>query len=162
MMSIVSMPRVAAIVTFLLAYSWDYAGAQDLATALQISPAGGGRCIAVPNGQTVSGAGLQMQNCNNSPAQTFTYDEAKMLLKIGGLCIDANGGQPGDLVKLLPCDGGSSQTWKAEHSGSFTKLVGRNGLCLDIRYGSTENGAPVQSWTCADAAPNQLWSMQHK
>jgi hypothetical protein len=44
--------------------------------------------------------GLQMLECNGSPAQTFTYDQGKMRLMIGGLCVDAMGGKPGDVVKL--------------------------------------------------------------
>ena len=85
-----------------------------------------------------------------------------MHLTIGGLCIDVNGGQPGDLVRLWSCDGGAKQAWKPEQKGNFTKFVGSNGLCLDIRYGSTEVGASVQTWNCGDAEPNQLWSLQRK
>ena len=70
--------------------------------------------------------------------------------------------KPGDLVKLWPCDGGANQVWKAEQKDGFTKLAGVNGGCLDIRYGSKESGAPVQSWTCGDAEPNQLWRLQRK
>ena len=52
--------------------------------------------------------------------------------------------------------------WKSEPKGNFTKLVGQSGLCLDIRYGSKELGAPVQSWNCGDSEPNQLWSFQRE
>jgi hypothetical protein len=136
--------------------------AQGYQTALQISPQGGGRCIDALNRELVQGQQLQMMDCGNSPGQIFTYDQANMRLSIGGLCVDAEGGQPGDLVKLRPCNGGANQAWKAEQKGSFTKLLGINGLCLDIRYGSTENGAPLQGWTCGDAEPNQLWRLQRK
>jgi len=136
--------------------------AQEIQTTLQISPQGGGKCAEVPNREFVRDQQLQMQDCNSSPAQTFTYDQAKTRLTIGGLCVDANGGQPGDLVKLWLCDGGANQVWKVEQKGTFAKLIGTSGLCLDIRYGSTASGAPLQSWTCGDAEPNQLWSFQRK
>jgi hypothetical protein len=136
--------------------------AQEVRTTLQISPQGGGHCIEVSGRQFVQDSGLQMADCNNSPAQMFVYDQARARLAIGSLCVDANGGKPGDLVKLSPCDGGTNQTWKAEQKGDFTKLVRAGDLCLDIRYGSTANGAPVQSWNCGDAEPNQLWSLQRK
>ena len=136
--------------------------AQEIQTTLQISPQGGGKCAEVPNREFVRDQQLQMQDCNSSPAQTFTYDQAKTRLIIGGLCVDANGGQPGDLVKLWPCDGGANQVWKVEQKGNFAKLVGTSGLCLDIRYGSTASGAPLQSWTCGDAEPNQLWNFRRK
>jgi len=138
------------------------AAAQSYQTTLQISPQGGGKCAEVPNREFVRDQQLQMQDCNNSPAQTFTYDPARTHLIIGGLCVDANGGQPGELVKLSPCDGGANQVWKVEQKGNFAKFVGTSGLCLDIRYGSTASGAPLQSWTCGDAEPNQLWSFQRK
>jgi Ricin-type beta-trefoil lectin domain len=138
------------------------ASAQSYPTLLRISPQGGGRCIEVPNGDAVPGQGLQMADCNSSAAQTFIYDPAAMHLEIGGLCVDANGGKPGDLVKLSPCGAGANQSWKSEPKGNFTKLVGQNSLCLDIRYGSKESGAPVQSWTCGDSEPNQLWSLQRE
>jgi hypothetical protein len=161
-MSVAASRMAAGIAACLLTLFAGTAFAQEYQTTLQISPQGGGRCIEVPNGEFVPDKGLQMRDCNNSPAQIFTYDAAKMRLMIGGLCVDANGRQPGDLVKLWSCDGGANQVWKAEQKGSFTKLVGVAGLCLDIRYGSKESGALVQSWTCGDAEPNQLWSFQRR
>jgi hypothetical protein len=161
-MSIASLQIAAGSAACLLTVLAGPTFAQGFQAALQISPQGGGRCIDVPDRKFVQGQGLQMLDCNNSPAQIFTYDPANMRLTIGGLCIDADGGKPGDLVKLSPCDGRANQAWKAEQKGSFTKLAGVNGLCLDIRYGSTANGAPLQSWTCGDAEPNQLWVFQRR
>jgi hypothetical protein len=136
--------------------------AQEIQTTLQVSPQAGGHCIAVPGGAFAAEQRLQMQDCSNSPAQTFGYDQAKAQLRIGGFCVDADGGQPGDLVKLAPCNGGARQSWKLEPKGEFAKFAGPTNLCLDIRYGSTEIGAPLQSWNCGDAEPNQLWRVQKK
>ena len=160
-MSVLSVRMVAAsaVVMTLLVMG---AAAQSFPTMLQISPPGGGHCIEVPGGDAVSERGLQMAECNSSAAQIFVYDPAGMHLTIGGLCVDANGGKPGDLVKLRSCAAGPAQIWKSEPKGNFTKLVGPNGLCLDIRYGSKESGAPVQSWTCGDSEPNQLWLFQRE
>ena len=154
--------KAAGFAACLLTLLVGPAFAQEQQTTLQVSPEGGGRCIDVPNREFVAGRGLQMADCNASPGQLFTYDQARTRLMIGGFCVDANGGQPGDLVKLWSCDGGPNQAWKLEQKGDFSRLVGMNGLCLDIRYGSTASGAPVQSWTCGDAAPNQLWSLRRK
>jgi hypothetical protein len=154
----------ACLLTFLMAKAFfvTMASGQSYQAALQISPQGGGHCIEVPNRDFVQDQGLQMADCNGSGAQNFNYDPASLHLTIGGLCVDANGGQPGALVKLSACAGGANQAWKAEPKGNFTKLVGQNGLCLDIRYGSKEIGAPVQSWNCGDSEPNQLWSLQRE
>jgi Ricin-type beta-trefoil lectin domain len=135
--------------------------AQEIQTTLQVSPQAGGHCIAVPDAFAPEQR-LQMQDCNNSPSQTFGYDQAKAQLRIGGLCVDADGGRPGDLVKLAPCNGGARQSWKLEPRGEFAKLAGSTDLCLDIRYGSTEVGAPLQSWNCGEAEPNELWRLQKK
>jgi Ricin-type beta-trefoil lectin domain len=133
--------------------------AQDIQTTLQVSPQGGGHCIAVA-GAFAAEQRLQMQDCNNSPAQLFSYDQAAARLKIGGFCVDADGGQPGDLVKLAPCSGSPRQSWKLERKGEFVAFAGPTNLCLDIRYGSTELGAPLQSWNCGEAEPNQLWRIK--
>ena len=161
-MSVAPLLRAAGIAACLLTLVVDATFAQEFQATLQISPQGGGKCVEIPNRDIVQDQRLQMGDCNNSPAQVFTYDPANMRLTIGGLCVDANGGQPGDLVKLSSCNGGANQAWKVEQKGNFAKLVGMNGLCFDIRYGSTENGAPLQSWTCGDVEPNQLWSFQRK
>jgi hypothetical protein len=137
----------------------EEAGTQAPAAAffLQISPQGGGRCVTIPSRQSAQGDTLEMQDCNNSPSQIFTYDRANMHLRTGGLCVDADDGQPGTLVKLSSCDGKANQVWKIEQKDNFVKLIGINGLCFDIRYGSTSAGALLQVWDCGDAEPNQLW-----
>jgi hypothetical protein len=154
----VRMGSVASLLTVLPAV----ASAQGYPTLLQISPQGGGSCIEVSNRDLIPDQGLQMAECNSSAAQIFIYDPAGMHLSIGGLCVDADGGKPGDLVKLRPCAAGANQTWRSEPKGNFNKLVSQSGLCLDIRYGSKELGAPLQSWNCGDSEPNQLWIFQRE
>jgi hypothetical protein len=134
--------------------------AQAFQTGLQVSPQGGGLCITAPDRELDQQ--LQMMDCDSSSAQIFTYEPASARLSIGGFCVDADGGRPGDLVKLSACNGGVGQAWKSEPKGDFSKLAGRNGLCLDIRYGSKESGAPLQSWNCGEAEPNQLWIFQRE
>jgi hypothetical protein len=129
----------------------------ETAFLLQVSPQGGGRCVTVPNGQAAQGQTLEMQDCNKSPSQSFTYDRANMHLRVGGLCVDADDGQSATLVQLKSCEGKASQAWKIEPKNGFAKLIGVNGLCFDIRYGWTTAGAQLQVWDCGEAEPNQLW-----
>jgi hypothetical protein len=152
----------AACLVLLMTAPTTGAFAQAYPTKLQISPQGGGHCIEVVGGDAVADRGLQMAECSSDGAQSFIYDPAAMHLTFGNLCVDANGGKPGDLVKLAVCAGGTNQIWKSEQKGNFTKLVGANNQCLDIRYGSKEIGAPVQSWNCGDSEPNQLWIFQRE
>jgi hypothetical protein len=161
-MSIASWRVAAGIGWCLVPLLFEAAGAQQFQTTLKIAPEGGGNCISLVSREAVQGEGLQMQDCENAPGQIFTRDQAKDRIMIGGLCVDANGGGPGDLVKLATCDSAVGQAWKLERKGDFVKFIGVKGLCLDIRYGSKDRGAPLQSWTCEDTAPNQLWGLQQK
>jgi hypothetical protein len=159
-MSIAPVRTVASLAACLMMFLAGPAFAQAFQTGLQVSPQGGGLCITAPD--RAPDQRLQMMDCDSSSAQIFTYDPASARLSIGGLCVDADGGRPGDLVKLSACNGGAGQAWKAEPKGDFSKLAGRDGLCLDIRYGSKESGAPLQSWNCGEAEPNQLWVFQRE
>jgi hypothetical protein len=161
-MSVAPLQTAIGIAAFVLALAAGPALGQAFQTTLQISPQGGGRCADVPNREFVKDRGLQIWDCNGSPGQLFTYDPGKQHLSIGGLCVDANGGGPGDLVKLSACDDNAGLVWKAEQKGTFTKLIGVKGLCFDIRYGAKDNGSQLQSWACGDAEPNQLWSLQRR
>jgi hypothetical protein len=152
----------AAIAALLLISAADAAFAQEVQAALQVTPEFGSRCVEVVNRAVAQDQQLHMQDCNGTPAQLFAYDPARMRLAIGGLCVDANGGKPGDIVKLSSCNGSPDQVWKSEPKGNFTKLVGTSGLCFDIRFGSTAAGALLQSWTCAEASPNQLWRFEKR
>jgi hypothetical protein len=160
-MSVASVRPAAKMAACLIPILAATAFAQEYQTALQVAPEWGSRCITVPNGAYVPDQGLQMTECINSAAQTFTYDQGRMRLTIGGLCVDANGGEPGAVVKLRPCDGSANQTWKLAPKGAFANVVGTSGLCLDIRFGSKEAGAALQSWTC-EGQPNQLWRFLRK
>src|SRR5579871_5222816 len=130
-MAVSASPTVASsaacLLTLLLA-PMSGALAQGFPTMLQISPQGGGHCIEVAGGDAAPDRGLQMAECNSGGAQSFIYDPAAMHLSFGNLCVDANGGKPGDLVKLSPCAAGNNQIWKSEQKGNFTKLVGQNNL----------------------------------
>jgi ricin-type beta-trefoil lectin protein len=155
----VAFMRVAAAAVLLMP-AVNGAFAQEVQVALQVTPEFGSRCVEVVNRAVAQDQQLNMQDCNGSPAQLFTYDQTKARLAVGGLCVDANGGKPGDIVKLASCNGSADQVWKSEPKGNFTKLVGTSGLCFDIRFGSTAAGALLQSWTCAEASANQLWRLR--
>jgi streptogrisin C len=159
-MSLVNLRIVTASAACLATLIAGPACAQAYKTSMQVSPQGGGKCIDVPNRQFNAGQELQMADCKIILSQTFSYDPVLKTIAIGGHCVDANGGKPGELVTLQLCEGGAGQVWKAQKQGKFIKFVGVAGLCLDVRYGSKENGALVQSWNCGKAAPNQLWFLQ--
>nr|ABU95610.1 articulatin precursor [Viscum articulatum] len=41
------------------------------------------------------------------------------------------------------------------------RIVGRNGLCVDVRDNEFHNGNPIQLWACkSNTDPNQLWTIR--
>jgi hypothetical protein len=111
---------------------------------------GGGKCIDVPTSDFSAGRHLQMWDCNDTPAQAFTFDALDGRLSIADLCVEADGGrgQPRDPIQLARCNGGPNQVWRTEPAGNFYKFVGINNLCFDIPNYSKDNNAPLQLWRC--------------
>jgi hypothetical protein len=139
-------------------------GAATLRMVVQSHPSLGGKCIDVANHQILPGMPVQMSDCNNGLAQSFSYDETSQQLTIGNLCVESWGqGHPQDSVRLGSCDNGVKQHWRVVAAGEYYKFIGVGGLCLDIRDGDKENGAPLQISPCGDAlgtpAAQQLWAL---
>ena len=139
-------------------------GAATLRMVVQSHPSLGGKCIDVLNHQILPGMPVQMWDCNDGLAQSFSYDETSQQLRIGNLCVESWGqGHPQDSVRLGSCDDGVKQHWRVVAAGEYYKFIGVDGLCLDIRDGDKENGAPLQISPCGDAlgtpAAQQLWAL---
>ena len=127
---------------------------------IQCHPDVGGKCIDVPNHQFVREMRVQMWDCNNTVAQTFSYDETSQQLTIGNLCVDSWGrGDPQDAVGLGSCSGQANQHWKMVASKDYYQIVGVNGLCLGVRYAMKDNGAPLHIFTCGAGNLAQLWAL---
>jgi hypothetical protein len=128
---------------------------------IQSSPGGGGKCLDIPNSQFRGGMRVQMWDCNDTPAQIFSYDAFNGRLAISDLCVDVGGGrgQQGDPIQLATCNGAPSQAWKTEAIADGMKLVGMNGLCVDITDSSKANGASLKLWRC-HGEPNQRFVLR--
>jgi hypothetical protein len=154
------MRNVVPFVVLGMALTSTVAGAATFRMVVQSHPNLGGKCLDIPYQQFVSGIRLQMWDCNNGPAQTFTYDETSQQLTIGKLCVESWGqGHPQDPVGLGSCNGAAKQHWRVVKSGDYYQFVGVNGLCLDIRYVDKDNGAPLQIYMCGPGAFQQLWAL---
>jgi len=127
---------------------------------IQSHPDVGARCIDVPHGQIVRGMHLQMWNCNNGAAQTFSYDDTNQQLTIGNLCVESWGrGDPQDAVGLGSCNGGANQHWKMVASKDYYQIIGINNRCLELRYGVKDNGAPLDMMDCDANRAQRLWAL---
>jgi Ricin-type beta-trefoil lectin domain len=119
---------------------------------IQSGPSFGPKCLDVPFGSQAAGVRVQIWDCNDGKAQVFTYDQAHKQLKSGNLCVVSWGsGIGGDPVGIDLCDFAAnqrSQSWDVVGSGETYKIIGVNGLCLDIRGGNKERGTPINIWAC--------------
>jgi hypothetical protein len=127
---------------------------------IQSHPDVGGKCIDVPNHQFVREMRVQMWDCNNTVAQTFSYDETSQQLTIGNLCVDSWGrGDPQDAVGLGSCSGQANQHWKIVASKDYYQIMGMNNRCLELRYAIKDNGAPLDIQDCDAGRPYRLWAL---
>jgi hypothetical protein len=136
------------------------APAATLRMVIQSHPEVGGKCLDVPNHQFVPGMRLQMWDCNNTVAQTFSYDDTNQQLTIGNLCVESwMRGDPGDAVGLGSCNGGANQHWKMVASKDYYQIIGNNGQCLGIRAILKDNGASLDVTPNCNAGPHRLWAL---
>jgi hypothetical protein len=94
-------------------------------------------------------------------AQVFDYDDKNQQFGIGGLCVRSWGrGDPQDAVGLGGCGGRANLQWRMVESGKQFQIVGTNGLCLEVRSGIKENGAPLDLAACDASRAQQLWTLK--
>ena len=149
---------LSAILSAILAP--DMASASTYRMVIQSHPDVGGKCLDVPNHQFVREMRVQIWDCNNTVAQTFSYDETSQQLTIGNLCVESWGrGDPQDAVGLGSCSGQANQHWKMVASKDYYQIVGVNGLCLGVRYAMKDNGASLHIFTCGAGNLAQLWAL---
>ncbi|GAA5180455.1 hypothetical protein GCM10023322_12800 [Rugosimonospora acidiphila] len=96
--------------------------------------------------------------------RAVTYYEVRA--QHSGQCLDVKDANPawGTPDQQWPCWGGSGQLWMKQpvySSGGhvfYALRVQLNGLCLDVRDGSTAAGAIVQQWDC-NSSLGQQWEV---
>lgn len=119
---------------------------------IKTDPAFGPKCFDVPFASQAAGVRVQIWDCNDGKAQVFTYDEGSKRLKFGNLCVVSWGhGINADPVGIDLCDfepNQRKQSWDVVADGDTYKIVGANGLCLDIHGGFKEKGNSLNIWSC--------------
>jgi hypothetical protein len=116
-----------------------------------------GKCLDLTGGDTTNGTPVEIYDCNNTFAQTWTHHPDDSTVRIGDKCLDvpeqrtANGTK----VQLWTCNGGANQQWTQQADGTLREV--QSGRCLDDPEGST---SPVQLviWTC-NGGNNQKWQL---
>jgi predicted alpha-1,6-mannanase (GH76 family) len=115
----------------------------------------GGKCLDDLAGSAADGTGVDLWDCNGTPAQNWTAN-ADGTLQINGKCLDAyaDGTGNGTLLDLWDCNGGGNQVWLPFNGGYANPASGR---CIDDPNSSTTNGTQLELWDC-NGGSNQIWS----
>lgn len=117
------------------------------------------RCLQVIQGQNVDGIGLQMVNCNGSPAQDFEIDKVFNTIRLFKFtkCLDVGSTNNGSPVLSKSCTLNTSQRWDINSAGDIVNRASNK--CLDVRQPAHQEGAFVQIFSCAGTS-NQKWRIQ--
>jgi hypothetical protein len=80
------------------------------------------KCLMPKNGSVTANTPVVIGTCNGSASQTWTYDSATGLLKVGALCLEVPGGSTNDGVALgiAVCDGTPEQNWAFGAGPTYT------------------------------------------
>lgn len=81
----------------------------------------------------------------------------KMIVGLGGRCLDVRNAAPGGVVRMADC-GGAGQRWSLRADGLLT-LAAQPDLCLDLRDGKDARGTPVMLFPCHGGA-SQVWRLE--
>lgn len=72
---------------------------------------------------------------------------SRLLIGLGGKCIESVSAQPRSLVILSTCDPTEQlQQWIIDQNSEIRLL--NTSLCLDVQWGKTENKTPLHVWPC--------------
>ena len=119
--------------------------------------AANGQCIDDPSGSTTNGNRLQMWDCRQSPAQTWTVG-GDGTLRVVGKCmtVDGAGTADGTAVVLYDCGPTAAQVWQAHNDGTLRNPA--SGKCLEDP-GSGGITTKLDITTCDPSAADQHWRL---
>ncbi|WP_433887548.1 glycosyl hydrolase [Streptomyces sp. CA-111067] len=117
----------------------------------------GGKCVDVAGGSSTNGTAVQLYDCNNSTAQTWTVGTDSTIRALGK-CLDVTGQGTanGTKIQLWDCNGSGAQQWQAQTNGQLKNP--QSGRYLDDPGGSTTNSTRLQIWD-SNTNPWQIWHL---
>ncbi|MFC4998379.1 arabinofuranosidase catalytic domain-containing protein [Dactylosporangium cerinum] len=132
--------------------------AASAAAGQQVTGAGSGRCLEVPNSSTTNGTQVQLWDCNGAAGQSWTYTASQQLTVYGNKCLDASGRGTANNTPVIiwDCNGQTNQQWTVGANGSITGV--HSGLCLDASGRGTANGTKIILYAC-NGQTNQQWNL---
>jgi chitosanase len=117
----------------------------------------GGKCVDVAGSSSANGAAVQLYDCNNSGAQSWTVGNADNTIRALGKCLDVTAASTanGAKIQLYDCNSTGAQKWTVSNGALINSGSGK---CLDATGQSSANGTRLQIWTCTNTA-NQSWTL---
>jgi glucosylceramidase len=138
--------------------TFTWAGAQGGGTRPTGAITGiAGKCVDVAAASAANGTAVQLFDCNNSSAQSWTI-AADGSIQALGKCMDivSAGTANGTQVQLFDCNGTGAQIWAPTAAHDLVNPA--SGRCLDATGPSSANGTRLQIWDCSGGT-NQKWTV---
>lgn len=125
-----------------------------------------GACLDLQGGKAVNDTPLQIQTCNNSPAQKFTFTpddpatdtDTGSLRVLGDWCANVPGSTAGSAIGVRPCTGSAAQKLVRDDGGHFKHAA--SGLCVAVKGGSTSSGTDLVLAACDAGSAAQSFTAQ--
>lgn len=114
-----------------------------------------GKCVHVS--QSANSTPVQLYDCDNSAAQTWTLASDGSVRALGK-CLDVtrSGRADNTKVQLYDCNGTGAQQWWPKAGGALVNPP--SGKCLDVPNSNTTNGVQLQIYTC-NTTGAQTWRL---
>lgn len=115
------------------------------------------RCVDISGGNTTDGTALQLYDCNQTVAQTWSMPGDGTVRAVSK-CMDVRGGASADgtPVQIYTCNSSLSQQWTYDRGkGTLKSALGK---CLTAAGAGTGNGTPLVIEPCQGAA-DQQWKI---
>jgi Ricin-type beta-trefoil lectin domain/Putative Ig domain len=110
-----------------------------------------GRCVDDTDESKTNGSQLDIYSCNGEPWQDWLLPGSPFESAVAGKCIADGSSANGSGVNSYACTGQNDEKLQVAPAGSYA-LLELNGKCLNAAGNGTNDGTPIQLYTCADSS----------
>jgi hypothetical protein len=138
---------------------------------LNIISTASGKCLGIVGGPAATAAGdlTEQRTCVGGTNQEFLFTQVtggyKITARNSNNKLEVRGG-PTALANGVPIwqayyNGLANEIWMLikNSDGTYTMMATNSGKCMTVSGTTTQDGAPIQQWTCSGAA-TQMWTFE--
>lgn len=105
-------------------------------------------CMDVSWNSMDDGANIHMWDCNGGKNQSFLYNPTtnQIIAESSNKCFQLDGVNEGSSIKQYTCNDNNNQKFIID--GQQIKPLSNQGLCMDVKWGGSDNGTPLHLWGC--------------